>query len=135
MGEYIAIQTVQKMIAAKKDMNKSTVLVMGATFKEDVSDIRNSKVADVIKELKNFGLNVEVVDPYASSEDLKHEYGFELTSNPGKNYDAVLVAVNHKPYKDLDETYFKSISNEGAILVDLKGLYRGKIKDLTYWSL
>jgi UDP-N-acetyl-D-galactosamine dehydrogenase len=135
MGEYIAKQTVQKMIAAKKDMNKSTVLVMGATFKEDVSDIRNSKVADVIKELKNFGLNVEVVDPYASSEDLKHEYGFELTSNPGKNYDAVLVAVNHKPYKDLDETYFKSISNEGAILVDLKGLYRGKIKDLTYWSL
>jgi len=135
MGEYIAKQTVQKMIAAKKDMNKSTVLVMGATFKEDVSDIRNSKVADVIKELKNFGLNVEVVDPHASSTDLKHEYGFELTPAIGKNYDAVVVAVNHKPYQDLTEDYFKTIVNEGAILVDLKGMYRGKIKNITYWSL
>jgi len=135
MGEYIAKQTVQKMIAAKKDMNKSTVLVMGATFKEDVSDIRNSKVADVITELKNFGLNVHVVDPHASSSDLKHEYGFELVPEIGNNYDAVVVAVNHKPYKDLSEDYFKSISNDGAILVDLKGMYRGKIKNMTYWSL
>jgi UDP-N-acetyl-D-galactosamine dehydrogenase len=82
------------MIAAKKDMNKSTVLVMGATFKEDVSDIRNSKVADVITELKNFGLNVHVVDPHASSSDLKHEYGFELVPEIGNNYDAVVVAVD-----------------------------------------
>jgi len=135
MGEYIAKQTVQKMIAAKKDMNKSTVLVMGATFKEDVSDIRNSKVADVIKELKNYGLTVDVVDPHASSDDLQHEYGFELKPSIGANYDAVVVAVNHKPYKELNEEYFTSISNEGAILVDLKGLYRGKIKNMTYWSL
>jgi UDP-N-acetyl-D-galactosamine dehydrogenase len=135
MGEYIAKQTVQKMIAAKKDMNKSTVLVMGATFKEDVSDIRNSKVADVIKELKNYGLTVDVVDPHASSDDLQHEYGFELKPIIGANYDAVVVAVNHKPYKELNEEYFTSISNEGAILVDLKGLYRGKIKNMTYWSL
>jgi UDP-N-acetyl-D-glucosamine/UDP-N-acetyl-D-galactosamine dehydrogenase len=135
MGEYIAKQTVQKMIAAKKDMNKSTVLVMGATFKEDVSDIRNSKVADVIKELKNYGLTVDVVDPHASSDDLQHEYGFELKPSIGTNYDAVVVAVNHKPYKELNEEYFASISNEGAILVDLKGLYRGKIKNMTYWSL
>ena len=78
---------------------------------------------------------VHVVDPHASSADLKHEYGFELVPEIGKNYDAIVVAVKHKPYKDLNEDYFKSIANEGAILVDLKGMYRGKINNMTYWSL
>jgi UDP-N-acetyl-D-galactosamine dehydrogenase len=108
---------------------------MGATFKEDVSDIRNSRVADVVSELKSYGVKFEVVDPFASSKDLKHEYGFELVEKPSGKYDAVIVAVNHKPYKELDETYFKSITNEKAILIDVKGIYRKKIKELTYWSL
>jgi len=135
MGFYIAKQTVKKIIAAKKDLNKSTVLIMGATFKEDVSDIRNSKVADVVKEFKSYGVNVEVVDPHADSEELMHEYGFGLTAKAGKDYDSVVVAVNHEAYKGLDEAYFSSILSEGGILVDIKGLYRGKIKNLTYWSL
>ncbi len=135
MGFYISKQTVKKIIAAKKDLNKSTVLIMGATFKEDVSDIRNSKVADVVKEFKSYGVNVEVVDPHADSEELMHEYGFGLVSEAGKGYDAVVVAVNHEAYKGLDESYFSSIMSNGAILVDIKGLYRGKIKNLTYWSL
>ena len=70
---------------------------MGATFKEDVTDIRNSKVADIVKELKNFSVTVDVTDPYADSEELMHEYGFGLVSEVSKNkYDAVIVAVNHK---------------------------------------
>jgi UDP-N-acetyl-D-galactosamine dehydrogenase len=108
---------------------------MGATFKEDVSDIRNSKVADVIKELESYGIKVDVVDPFASSKDLKHEYGFELASEIGKNYDSVLVAVNHNEYKNLSEDYFKTILANDGILVDIKGIYRGKIKDVSYWSL
>ena len=135
MGFYIAKQTVKKIIAAKKDLNKAVVLLMGATFKEDVSDIRNSKVADVVKELKSFGLAVEIVDPHASSSEFKHEYGFELNGNADKKYDAIIVAVNHKEYLGLDEDYFKSISAEKGILVDVKGIYRDKIKDLHYWSL
>ncbi len=135
MGFYIAKQTVKKITAAKKNLNDAVVLVMGATFKEDVSDIRNSKVADVIKELKSFGLNVEVIDPHASSEELEHEYGFGLVPKPGNNYDAVVVAVNHKDYRSLDETYFKSITNNDAVIVDIKGILRGKIKNMTYWSL
>jgi UDP-N-acetyl-D-galactosamine dehydrogenase len=135
MGFYIAKQTVKKIIAAGKNVLNSKVLVMGATFKEDVSDIRNSRVADVVSELKSYGINVEIVDPYASSKELKHEYGFELIEKPTGNYDAIIVAVNHNPYKELNESYFKSIAAAKSILVDVKGIYRNKIKELTYWSL
>jgi UDP-N-acetyl-D-galactosamine dehydrogenase len=135
MGFYIAKQTVKKMIAAKKNLNEAVVLVMGATFKEDVSDVRNSKVADVVKELKSYGVAVDVVDPHADSDELMHEYGFGLVKEPNKKYAAVIVAVSHKEYKGLDENYFKSISDDKPILIDIKGLYRGKIKNIEYWSL
>lgn len=135
MGAYIAKKTVQLMVKAGKDISKAKVLVMGATFKENVEDIRNSKVADVIDELKGFSVNVEVVDPYASAEELAHEYGFGLVERPASDYDAVIVAVNHKQYLGLDEAYFKSITNKQAVLVDVKGIYRDKIGELTYWSL
>ncbi|UPT67855.1 MAG: hypothetical protein M0D57_04100 [Sphingobacteriales bacterium JAD_PAG50586_3] len=82
MGAYIANLIVKKMIAAGKDPHVTRVLVMGATFKENVSDIRNSKVADVIAELKSFSVNVEVVDSYADSDELQHEYGFPFWINP-----------------------------------------------------
>src|SRR4029078_6622830 len=111
MGFYIAKQTVKRIIHVGKDVGKAKVLVMGATFKEDVTDTRNSKVADVVKELISYGVKVEVTDPLADSLDLKKEYGFELIDKVGKDYDAVIIAVNHKEYKLLDEAYFKSITN------------------------
>lgn len=135
MGFYVAKQTVKKLIAMGKDIAKAKVLVMGATFKEDVEDIRNSKVTDVVNEFKSYGVQIEVTDPYASSDDLKHEYGFGLTDKTGNEYDAVVVAVSHKEYVGLDEKYFKSICKADAIIVDIKGFLRGKIKDLQYWSL
>ncbi|MCB0408981.1 MAG: nucleotide sugar dehydrogenase [Flavobacteriales bacterium] len=135
MGAYVAKQTVKKIIAAGKNISGSKVLVMGATFKEDVSDIRNSKVADVVNEFVSFGAKVDVVDSHADSDQLKHEYGFGLVENIANDYDAVVVAVNHKDYVDLDESYFHSITSEKAVLVDLKGIYKNKIKNLTYWSL
>jgi UDP-N-acetyl-D-glucosamine/UDP-N-acetyl-D-galactosamine dehydrogenase len=135
MGFYVAKQTVKKIIAAGKNVLNARVLVMGATFKEDVSDIRNSRVADVISELKSYGIHVDVVDPYASSKELKHEYGFELVEKPSGKYDSIIIAVNHKPYKELKEEYFLDLSSDKAILVDVKGTFRGRIKKLTYWSL
>ncbi len=136
MGAYVARETVKKIIARGKDVSKSKVLIMGTTFKENVSDIRNSKVVDVIRELESFGLQVDVVDPHASSKELKHEYGFELTENIGSDYDAVIVAVNHQEYVDLDSSYFESISNGSGLLVDVKGIYRTKYNGkLDYWSL
>ncbi|MFI5141526.1 MAG: nucleotide sugar dehydrogenase [Bacteroidia bacterium] len=134
MGFYIAKNLVKKISSQGKNISKSKVLVMGATFKEDVSDIRNSKVADIVKELKSFSVKVDVVDPHADSEELKHEYGFGL-SKIAKSYDGVIVAVNHKEYKALDEKYFKSLLANKGVLVDVKGMYRGKMKNLIYWSL
>ena len=135
MGFYIAKQTVKAIIAAGKHISESKVLVMGATFKENVNDIRNSKVADVIKELKSYAVTVDVTDPFASSKELNKEYGFELIEKPGTDYDAVIVAVNHKDYLEFNEAYFKSILSENGILVDIKGIYRNKIVDLNYRSL
>ncbi len=134
MGFYIAKNLVKKISAQGKNISKSKVLVMGATFKEDVSDIRNSKVADIVKELKSFSVKVDVVDPHADSSELLHEYGFGL-SKIGKGYDGVIVAVNHKEYKTLDEKYFKALLGTKGVLVDVKGMYRGKFNNVIYWSL
>ena len=133
MPLYVARKVVRHIISHVNDVKAAKVLVMGATFKENVSDIRNSKVADVVKELKEFFLNVDVVDPQANSEELKHEYGFELTE-VNEDYDAVIVTVCHDAYADLDESYFTSITKPHALIADLKGVYRGKIKNRTYWS-
>ncbi len=135
MGFYAAKQTVKKIIAAGKNVLNSKVLVMGITFKENVSDIRNSRVPDIISELVSYGVNVEAVDCYANRKEFFKEYNFELSEKPGTDYDAVIVAVNHDKYIELDEAYFKSITNDKAILVDIKGIYKDQIQDLTYWSL
>lgn len=135
IAEHIAKQTVKKMIAQDISIKNAKVLVMGATFKENVSDIRNSKVADVVRELMSYGISVDVIDPYASSDELNHEYGFKLTENPGNNYSAIVVAVNHKEYCGLSEDYFLRLSAPKGILIDVKGIYRNKINKLVYWSL
>lgn len=135
MGAYVAKRTVQLMAKQGKDIVKAKVLIMGATFKENVEDIRNSKVADVVNELKSFGVHVDIVDPHADSDELKHEYGFELMKQPGKDYDAIILAVSHKAYSLLDEAYFQSITASKAVFIDIKGIFRSKISKMDYWSL
>ena len=136
MGFYIGKQTVKKILAKGKHIQDARVLVMGATFKEDVSDIRNSKVIDIINELKSFQVKVDLVDPHASSTEMEHEYGVGLVSNPTNNYDAVIVAVNHKEYQNLSESDFESMMNDDkGVFVDVKGIFKGKINRLEYWSL
>jgi UDP-N-acetyl-D-galactosamine dehydrogenase len=136
MGFYIAKQTVKRIIAQGKHIQDAKVLVMGATFKEDVSDIRNSKVIDVINELKSFLVHVDIVDPHASSTEMEKEYGVSLIEKANNDYDAIIVAVNHKEYNNMTEVNFKSLlKNEEGIFVDVKGIFKGKIKDLEYWSL
>ncbi len=136
MGFYIGKQCVKKMIAQGKNMNEAKVLVMGATFKEDVSDIRNSKVIDVVNELKSFSVKVDLVDPHASSKEMEEEYGVALAEHTANNYDAIIVAVNHKEYSALIENDFKGKLKDGkGVFIDVKGIYKGKIKELEYWSL
>ncbi len=135
MGRYLAKQTVKEIIAKDKNIKGARVLVMGMTFKEDVTDIRNSKVIDVIDEFKTFAVEVDICDPWADKEEVKEEYGVEMIDEPQGQYDAVVVAVNHEQYKKLNEDYFKSLMGEQGIVVDVKGIYRDQIKHLTYMSL
>ena len=135
MGRYIGKQTVKKIVHAGKGLKDSRVLIMGITFKENVTDIRNSKVVDVIKELDDFGISVDIIDPGASKHEVKEEYGIDLKNKPSGKYDAVILAVSHDEYINLDESYFTPLLNKDGILVDVKGILRGKINKLSYWSL
>lgn len=135
MSAYIAKKVLQHIIQNNGNVKNAKVLVMGATFKENVSDIRNSKVADVIKELKSYSLQVHVTDPHADSDNLKHEYGFELTKDLANDYETVIIAVPHKAYLDMDDFSFSEITKPHALIADLKGIYRGKIINRNYWSL
>lgn len=135
MAGYVAKKVLQHIIQFSSNVKDAKVLVMGATFKENVSDIRNSKVADVVKELQSYSLNVDVVDPHADADELQHEYGFGLATQLSNEYDAVIVTVPHNDYKNLDDAYFASISKEHAMIADLKGIYRGKVTSRKYWSL
>ncbi len=135
MGYYTAKQTVKKIIAAGKNVLNSRALVMGVTFKEDVADLRNSRVVDVISELKSYGIEVDAVDPFVEAKEFFEEYGYHLSEKPFGKYDAVIVAVSHKPYKELQPEYFETLLNEKGILVDVKGIYRKRKPNVTYWSL
>lgn len=135
MGFYLGKQTVKKIIAAGVNIMEARVLVLGATFKENVSDIRNSKVVDLIKEMESFAVHVEVMDPYADSEEVFDNYGFSLVKEATGKYDAVVVAVNHKDYENLTEKDFEKWLTPKGIVVDVKGSYRNKITNFKYLSL
>lgn len=140
MGRYIARQTLKRLSSLDKNIKETRILIMGITFKENVSDIRNSKVADVYNELKAYGIkNIDVVDPHASSEEVMEEYGFRLKEAPLEKYDAIIIAVNHAKYLDMSVDDFKSLINSTAVIVDVKSIYRDLFSQehdgLSYWSL
>ncbi|MBK9076947.1 MAG: nucleotide sugar dehydrogenase [Flavobacteriales bacterium] len=135
MGGYVAKQTVKRIITAGTNPADARILVMGATFKENVTDIRNSKVSDVVKELQSYSMQVDVTDPHADAAEVEHEYGYKLSAEMKGPYDAIIVAVNHTEYANKDEAWFKSMLKPKGLVVDLKGVFRKKIKALNYWSL
>ena len=135
MPAFIAKRLIQMLIHKSKSPQNAKVLVMGITFKENVSDIRNSKIADLIKELMSFSVNVHIVDPNASPNEVVHEYGLTLMDEPSNDYDAVIVSVGHNEYRLLTIDYFKQIMKEAPILIDLKGMYQNTDEKITYWRL
>lgn len=135
MGGYIAKQTVKRILAADKHLSQSRALVLGFTFKENVSDVRNTKVADIVKELQSYRVQVDLVDPYADPQEVKHEYQIEMKAQPEGTYDAIIVAVAHREYRMMTESDFLKLANESCLLVDVKGLYANRIEKLAYWSL
>lgn len=136
MPAYVATKLVQILLQRGRNPRQTKVLVMGLTFKENVTDIRNSKVAELVRELMKYAINVHLVDPYASPNEVAHEYRLTLIDKPSDQYDAIVVAVGHDEYRKLDVAYFKSLMNGTPILLDLKGLYNVKKSDgLEYWRL
>ena len=137
MPAFIAKRLIQMLIQKGKSPQNAKVLVKGMTFKEDVSDIRNSKVVDLINELMDYSVNVHVIDVNASPNEVAHEYKLTLIDKPSSDYDAVIVAVGHEAYKGLSEQDFADLMAEDAVLMDLKSLYIN-LKDsskFSYWSL
>ncbi len=132
MAKYVARKIITHVLRVS---NKPKVLVKGVTFKENVSDIRNSKIVDTVKELLAFSIHVDVEDPYATKEEVHEEYGLHLIKTEAKDYDAVIITVPHSNYLKLDNDYFTSITKENAIIADLKGIYKDKILNRKYWSL
>ncbi|MBD2751381.1 nucleotide sugar dehydrogenase [Spirosoma validum] len=136
MPAYVATKLVQMLLQREKNPRQAKVLVMGLTFKENIADIRNSKVADLIRELMKYAINVHIVDPHASPNEVAHEYRLTLMDKPSDQYDAVIVAVAHDEYRTLDVAYFKSLMNGSPILLDLKALYNVTKEDgVEYWRL
>lgn len=135
MAAHVAKKVLMHVIHHNGNLKEAKVLVMGVTFKENVSDIRNSKVADIVKELQSYSLQVHTTDPHASSDELIHEYGFGLTPELTNDYDAVIVTVPHKAYLEMDDKAFAAITRPNGIIADIKGIFRGKIVSRDYWSL
>ncbi len=137
MPAHVAKRLVQLLIQKGKNPRNCKVLVMGFTFKENVADIRNSKVADLVRELMDYSLNVHIVDPLASPNEVAHEYKLTLMDEPAKNYDAVILAVDHDAYKQYDLNYYKKLMNGAPILMDLKGMLPRPAaeEEITYWRL
>jgi len=135
MPAWVAKKLVQLLIKKDKSPHHAKVLVLGITFKENVADIRNSKVATLVRELQDFFVNVHIVDPFASPNEVAHEYKLTLGDKISDGYDAVVVAVAHDEYRAYDSAFFKSIMGKNPILVDLKALYEGIDEGIEYWRL
>lgn len=134
MGNYLSKKILQHIIENTDNVKKAKVLVLGATFKENVSDIRNSKVWDVVKTLQSYFLNVFVSDPFANPDHVFEEYGVRLTEQISNDYDAVIISVPHAPYLSYNDDFFNSVTTEKALIADLKGIYKDKVKSRKYWS-
>lgn len=127
MGKYIANQTIKVMIANDKKINKSNILILGVTFKEDCPDMRNTKVVDIIEELKTYGCLVDVYDPWVNPKEEKNKYKHGVIKNPfnnSKKYDSIIVAVAHKEFKKLTQDDYNKLSKGLPVIMDVKGIVK-----------
>ncbi|MFK7947692.1 MAG: nucleotide sugar dehydrogenase [Saprospiraceae bacterium] len=135
MPSFVATKLVKLLIKAGKTPQNSKVLVKGVTFKENISDIRNSKIFNLIEELQQFEIQVDVLDNHVSKEAVWNQYKVELKDEISNDYDAVVVAVAHQEYRTLSMDYFRSIMTNHPVLMDLKAMYEQPKNDITYWRL
>lgn len=120
MGAWVATKLTKLMASKGMLLNKCRVLVLGITFKENVPDIRNSRVIDVVRELEGYGIAVDIYDPHADPEEVKEEYGIDLISEPGTGYQGVVLAVSHKDFEAINP---QAHASEEGVVYDIKGFY------------
>lgn len=142
MGKHVAEMTIKKLIQADKAVKGARVLILGLTFKEDVPDIRNTKVVDIINELREYGVEVMVHDPVADTEESRHEYGVDLISlDQADHFDAVVLAVAHLAFKSFDSETLKKLACNGngcGVVIDVKSMFSRKDiekQGMIYWGL
>lgn len=135
MPEFVAKKLVQLLITKDKNPGACRILILGMTFKENVSDIRNSKVAELYEELRSYSMQVHVSDYLADADEVHEEYGIQLVDDVNYNYDAVVVAVAHERYKNMTNQDFEKIMNRDPILIDIKGIFDPKDLKINYWCL
>ena len=127
MGKYIAEKTIKEMIKAGKLIKGANILVLGVTFKEDCPDMRNTKVVDIIDELKEYETNVDVYDPWVDAEEEKKHYHHGIIANPLESvekYDAIVVAVAHHQFKELTDDDYKTLSKDEPVIIDIKNIVK-----------
>jgi UDP-N-acetyl-D-glucosamine/UDP-N-acetyl-D-galactosamine dehydrogenase len=125
MGEYVATQVVKLMIKKGITVNGASLLMLGITFKENCPDVRNTKIVDVISALKEYGINITIYDPWASIEEVKHEYGLVTSKkNPAEKFDAIVLGVAHTEYVNINfDNYLKT----NSIIYDVKNILGNKV--------
>ncbi|TMP36625.1 Vi polysaccharide biosynthesis UDP-N-acetylglucosamine C-6 dehydrogenase TviB [Pseudoalteromonas rubra] len=131
MGEYVATQLVKKLASKKVHIDEAKVLILGFTFKGDCPDVRNTKIIDIVKELKDFNMSVDVYDGWANPEEVKHEYGVDLINEleEGK-YDGIVLAVDHSELKEMGEKKLRSFGKENHVLYDVKHVLKPSEADI-----
>lgn len=131
MGEYVVSQLIKAMINKRIHVQGSRILIMGLTFKENCPDLRNTRVVDIVKELKEYGIQVDVYDPWVNPQEAEHEYGITPVLQPEQNaYDAMILAVSHNQFKDMGAANIRALGKKDHILYDLKYLLSAEESDI-----
>jgi UDP-N-acetyl-D-glucosamine/UDP-N-acetyl-D-galactosamine dehydrogenase len=129
MGEYVASEVIKCMTSKNININGSSVLILGITFKENCPDIRNTKVVDLISSLNDYGVNITIYDPWANEEEVMKEYALESSNSlPKEKFDSIVLTVSHREFKNLD---FSLLKKENAIIYDVKNSLNRSSKDKT----
>jgi len=130
MGPYVATRVIKLMVRKNVRMENATILVMGLTFKENCPDLRNTKVVDIIHELVDYGLDVEVFDPWVDQQEAAREYNIDMVQEPQeKQYDGIILAVAHEQFLDMGPKKIRKLGKKKSIIFDVKNILPGDIVD------
>jgi UDP-N-acetyl-D-galactosamine dehydrogenase len=131
MGSYVAGQLIKAMLKRRIQVNGARILVLGLTFKENCPDLRNTKVVDVVAELREYGAQVDIHDPWANAPEAQHEYGLDLVAEPRVGtYEGVILAVAHDTYRDMGVAALRRYGTEEHVFFDLKNVFNSDESDL-----